>query len=91
MLTEAELKDALDGLFAYDNGSVDSGIHDEALRATVQKQLQEMRPLEHRRLIAKFVIDLYLSEKAIEAGYGPEDARGFLEWLGDEMGCLEAG
>lgn len=83
-----ELKDALDGLIAYDEGATDSGIHDEGLRQRCQEYIRSLPPKEQRALVAKLTIDMYLSPTALDAGYGPEDAKGFLEWMDDEMNCL---
>jgi hypothetical protein len=82
-----ELKDALDGLHAYDSGSVDSGIHDERLRSRVKEDVRS-RSMEGRRvLVARIARDLYLTDEAISQGYGLEDAREFANWL-DEHGML---
>lgn len=85
------LKDALDGLHAYDTGAVDSGIHDEVLREKVKAYLQSLPSKEHRTLLARLTWDLCLSPASIEHGYGPEDAKEFLVWMDETMGCLIAG
>lgn len=66
-MTDAELFDALDGLFAYDTGATDSGIHDEALRLRALKELTPLR-------LADFLLRTYCDPREtpiIE----------FLEWL----------
>jgi hypothetical protein len=83
-----DLKDAIDGLHAYDTGCIDSGIKDELLRERVKKHLQSLPALEHRLLVSRLVIDMCLSEEMVKAGYGPEDAKNFLVWLDEEMNCL---
>jgi len=83
-----DLKDALDGLFAYDTGCTDSGIKDEVLRGQVKTHLRSLPVDEHRALVAKLTVDMWLSEKALEQGYGAEDAKAFLTWLDEEMTCL---
>jgi hypothetical protein len=87
-----ELCDALDGLKAYDSGSTDSGIHDEALRRRCIDQLHAMSERKVYRyttevdvFLAKFIREYRLSDEALEMGYGPEDAFDFMKWLGDEM------
>ena len=89
-MTDAELRDALNGIYAYDTGSTDSGIHDEALRERCLEALREMprRPgaLAAQQFIARMVRDLYLSEEALAQGYGIEDADEFLHWLDDQLG-----
>ena len=82
------LRDSLDGLFAYDTGSTDSGIHDEALRERCKAHLQGLKDDDRRHLLGKMVAEMWLSEEALKKGYGPEDAKSFLTWLDDEMGCL---
>jgi hypothetical protein len=90
-MTDEELREALDGLFAYDRGSVDSGIHDEALRARCVAELEARKSVgaeEWRRLLAVLVRDMWLSDKAIAQGYGTEDAVSFVEWLEERMDCF---
>lgn len=86
-MTYDELKAALDGLYAYDTGSIDSGIRDENLRARAIGQFHDLTGTEHRALLGRIVVDLFLSENALANGYGPEDAREFLEWC-DDNGIL---
>ncbi len=87
-MTFEEIKDALDGLSAYDGGAIDSGIHDEVLRKKVQEHIQGLDAKEHRILIAKIIKETFLTDAALEQGYGPEDVRDFLVWLDEEMACL---
>lgn len=87
-MTDDELRDALEGLYAYDSGSVSSGIRDETLRARCIAELQARTgPYElfPRVLIGRMVRDLWLSEEALAEGYGPEEAREFINWLDDRM------
>ncbi|GLY32113.1 hypothetical protein [Kineosporia sp. NBRC 101731] len=89
-MTQEELQDALLGLFAYDTGSRDSGIHDEALRQRVIGQLSGDERGEHeliaRRPISRVIRESFLTEEALDQGYGIEDVHGFLCWLSSEMG-----
>lgn len=88
--------DALDGLHAYDGGSIDSGIHDEELRAACKAKLEEIRldGLEQYQryskkfsgMISRLLFEACMSPEAIEQGYGYEDMCSFLEWLHEEMG-----
>jgi hypothetical protein len=64
------LKDALDGLFAYDGGAVDSGIHDDELRARCRDEIQA-----HPHLISEFASELYGQQP-----YTEEDREEFIEW-----------
>lgn len=83
-MTDDELMDALDGLYAYDTGSLDSGIHDEGLRARCIAELRtglgagEQVP---RVRVGRIVRELYLTDERLEMGYGPEDVFAFLDWL----------
>jgi hypothetical protein len=82
-MTGGELRDALDGLFAYGVGATDSGIHDEDLRARCIARLSEMRPAEIRSMIR----EMRLTPAALAGGYGIEDAEELRMWLRDDMGC----
>lgn len=86
-MTYEEFVHAVDGIMAYDTGCVSSGVRDERLRAILIAYVRAMSPLEHRKTLAKLVIDLTLSEDVIAQGYGPEDAYGLLQWL-DNQGIL---
>lgn len=86
-MTDEELRDALDGLAAYDAGATDSGIRDEALRARCIAELKERAAAESwRPFISRLVRDMWLSDEAIGQGYGLEDALEFTEWLEERMG-----
>ena len=83
-----KLKDSLDGLYAYDTGCTDSGIHDESLREECRKYIMARPPKDRKILLGKMTTEMFLSEKAVERGYGPEDAKHFLDWLDEQMGVL---
>jgi hypothetical protein len=87
-MRDEELRDALDGLYAYDGGAVDSGIHDEGLRVRCIKEMRErMGPHEvaPRLFLSRMVRDMWLSEEALAQGYGIEDAMRFVDWLDERM------
>lgn len=92
-LTHKQLADALDGLHAYDDGSVQSGIHDEGLRHRCIAQLHAMaaRPADGYQLdeanlfLSRFVAERCVSEDALKEGYSIEDAKGFIDWLSFRM------
>lgn len=85
-MDDYELRCALDGLFAYDSGATDSGTHDERLRARVIEELAFHRKVPGwRAYLARLTREMWLSEDAIELGYGCEDAARFLEWLEERM------
>lgn len=88
-MDEKALCEALEGLYAYDGGSLDSGIKDEALRQKCKEYIKSL-PLKSSELVprlwlSRLVRDMWLSEEALEQGYGIEDALKFLQWLQDEM------
>lgn len=89
-MTDAELSDALDGLYAYDTGCRDSGIKDERLRSKVQVEFFTDPERTGSQLISvrmsRIVREMFLSEEALSQGYGLEDVAHFLRWLDDEMG-----
>lgn len=84
-LSTDELRDALDGLHAYDSGSTDSGIHDENLRRRVIDQLHAIGDNEFRLVFSRLIRDMWISEEALAQGYGYEDLLEFCQWLGERM------
>lgn len=83
-MTDEELRAALDGLFAYDSGCVDSGIHDEDLRERCLAELRRQtgrHEVMPRLLLSRMMRDMWLSEEALAQGYGIEDAMSFAEWV----------
>lgn len=91
-MTEYELWEALDGLFAYDDGCTDSGIHDERLRDRCIRDLKDRRDslgtTAYAAWLAKFVRDRWLGDDAIDMGYGLEDIKSFIDWLDYKMDAL---
>jgi hypothetical protein len=92
-VTDEELQDALDGLYAYDRGSRDSGVHDEKLRARCIEHMKQWpytssELLPHRE-VSRLVRELWLTDEDIEQGYGLEDVARFTAWLCDMMGWGE--
>lgn len=82
-MTDEEYSAALDGLYAYDTGCVDSGIRDEVLRRKVIAELK----LEdsHNSRLSRIIRELCLTDEAIAQGYGIEDCVSFVDWLGGRM------
>lgn len=80
-MTYDELKDALDGFYAYDTGCLDSGIHDPKRKAQVVAYLFSLGTDERRILLGRIGRDLYLSDQALAEGYGLEDAGNFGNWV----------
>jgi len=86
-VTFDEINTALDGLHAYETGSVDSGIHDDALKEKVRTHIQSLEPIHHKILVVR-LCNWRLSPEVLRQGYGPEDLKDFLVWLDEEMSCL---
>lgn len=87
-MTHEELLDALDGLCANDIGALDSGIHDENLRARCVAELKQRTtpPDGGRVFFAVLVRDMFLTDAAIAEGRGVADVMKFVDWLDDQMG-----
>ncbi len=86
-MTFDEINTTLDGLHAYDTGSVDSGVHDDVLKEKVRAHIQGLDSFNHKVLIVR-LCNWRLSPEVLQQGYGPEDLKEFLVWLDEEMGCL---
>ena len=88
-MNEEELRDTLDGLYAYDGGATDSGIHDEALRqkciAAIKAIPRGPHEIVPRIWLSRLIRDMWLSEDALAEGYGIEDVVKFIFWLEDTM------
>jgi hypothetical protein len=84
-MEKARLSEALTGLMAYDLGATDSGIHDEELRADVKAYLGRLEENDLSRVLGEFVREQYLSDAALEEGYGLEEVREFIDWLRSGM------
>lgn len=80
-----DLSDYLSGLFAFDTGCTDSGIHDEELRHEVKTYLNTLEVDAFRLLLSRYIRDNYLDEPSLELGYGLEDVKSFISWLADYM------
>lgn len=86
-MTDDEFTDALMGIYAYDRGSVCSGIHDERLRARVIAELHRgAQDLVFDRLrLSRIVREQFLTEEALAQQYGIEDVKHFIDWLSERM------
>ena len=84
-MEKGRLFDSIDGLFAYDTGCTDSGIHDETLRQEVKNHLLSITDDEFRYTISEYVRDYFLSVEALDEGYGIEGVREFIEWMSNYM------
>lgn len=92
-MTDDELHRALDGLYAYDQGAVDSGIRDAGLRARCVAQMKQWPVGEYELLptaeVSRLVREMWLTDEAIGQGYGIESAFSFTRWLCELMGWGE--
>ena len=87
-MDDETLSNALIGLFAYDTGSVDSGIHDEALRSRAIRELRRLADEDgeaDRVRLSRIVREAFLTEEALELRYGIEDVKEFIDWLSNRM------
>ena len=83
-MTTAEILTELVGHYAYDQGATDSGVHDTTRKVELTKLWREAFNLEsYRREAAEWNLCHWLSDEAIEQGYGMEDAVEFYQWLED--------
>lgn len=82
-MKQEDLFDALDGLYAWDNGCASSGIFDVLLRERVEKYLNGLPYPEQNRILSVFLRETYFSDKGLSQGYGLEDAEKFIGWVRD--------
>ncbi len=71
-MSEQEILDRIEGIFAYDMGSHDSGIKDDAFKASL-KTMPEIDRL----------LMMVLARLTVEGGYTIEDAIQFCDWVQD--------
>jgi hypothetical protein len=74
------LFDAMDAIMAYDEGAVDSGVADEAMRDAVIKFLKSLDKPERRKVCAEFARNL-LTDESLAQGYSLADVMAFAGWL----------
>lgn len=82
-MKKTKILDCLDGFFAYDAGSIDSGIKDDVLREKVFniiKELQEEESCEYPNILKEYV-KAYLFDDA----YSLEDIKEFINWIDDNL------
>lgn len=85
-MEQKRLFHVLDGLYAFDTGSTDSGIQDETLRQQVIDYLDTLNENEFRIVMSTFIRENFVSHEAIQKGYGIEDVAAFIKWLDRFMG-----
>jgi len=73
-------KELMIGLFAYDTGAVDSGIHDNVSKAELIGRLHAEEDIA--KIVTEYATWL-LSEEGKSQGYTLEDVRCFLDWLSE--------
>ena len=76
-----DLLDAIDAVFAYDNGAADWSLgHD--FREAVLSYLRDLDDDARHRLLAQYA-RWFLTDDALREGYGLKDVANFVEWLSD--------
>ncbi|PFI14639.1 hypothetical protein [Bacillus cereus] len=85
-MNQSKLFDSLDGLYAFDMGSNDSGIKDESLRNLIIEYLESLDEDAFRIKMSTFIREYFVSPEAIKKGYGIEDVASFIKWLDKFMG-----
>lgn len=88
MATLDDAWDQLEGIYAYDVGATDSGVHDEQLRQDVARIITAASEDEVRLSLSRWLREGWLSEESLAARYGYEDVLQFLKWFdaGDYRG-----
>ena len=86
-LNDEDTKDLIIGLYAYDTGSVDSGIKDNTKKEELKNWLSEWlsKDKEFYKQFSRYIREEFLSEEALEQGYRLENVASFLKWLDYEM------
>lgn len=82
--------DLLLGLYAYEVGDTDAGIHDPTRRAALMEKIDAMDPDALRLALSRGLRDRYLTEEAMAQGYGWEDVHAFGEWFEDSDGSYRS-
>lgn len=81
-MNNERFNEALDGLYAYDTGCTDSGIHDPVLKAELREELLKDDGLVR---LSRYVREFHLSDEALVLGFTLEDTAGLIRWLADEL------
>jgi hypothetical protein len=81
----ATVPDILEELVDHHAGEDQTnGVRDSVREAELMDELRgEMEKPDYREAEARWFRERYLSDKAVKAGRGMEDAAGFYEWLQD--------
>jgi len=85
-MNEKEVAELMFGFYAYETGSMDSGIHDDLKKAQLRDYLLGLEEVNQRVFLARLVRHEFLTEEAIKLGYGLEDVEQFIVWLNDWLG-----
>lgn len=93
-LTDNQLSAALIGIYAYDTGCTDSGIHDEFLRQTCRERLRELTTQKVEGylmdasvlFLSRMMRESFLSEESLKFGYSLGEVKEFVGWLSERMG-----
>jgi hypothetical protein len=83
-MNENELRDALMGLYAYDQGAIQSGIFDPKLKQRCEHTLKAL-PDAGTNFLSRLISVEFLSHEALAYGYSIEDVAAFINWLEEEL------
>ena len=81
-MKKTKLFDSLDGLFAYDSGSTDSGIKDNELKKRVFTYLNQ-QCTEYQ--LYPDILTEFVKKHYMKPPYGLEDVKNFLEWYDNNI------
>ena len=84
-MTDQELLDNIIGFMAYDEGGIDTGIHDEVLKGRCKQIVDERREDDAMAEVFRKYCRWMLSAEGREEGFDLEDVYAFLTYLGDEF------
>jgi hypothetical protein len=80
-MTLYEAMQVLVRFHSWDFGDRGHGLCDQTLRAELAQLIDAADLADVRVTLGRFVREEFLSEDALDAGYGPEDALDFLNWF----------
>lgn len=79
-MQQADIRDALDQWWAFEAENEPSQ-NDPDLFKRVTEHIDSLPDVQWRLVLGRIIRELFVNEEAMKEGYGPEDARDFLNWL----------
>jgi hypothetical protein len=67
--------------YSWDFGDRSNGLYDQTLRTELAQLIDSADLGDVRVTLGRFVREEFLSDESLNAGYGPEDVLGFLDWF----------